>query len=148
MYLDHRGFLWVGTQNGLNEYDGRNITIFRHSRFDNNSIVNNNIFSITEDDSGYLWLGTINGISRFNPYNHTSLNFRHDGANPYSLNENFKCFVYIDKNKTCWVGNESGLSYYNRKTNQFIPEQIFPDSLNVKPLTAVSSFLEDKQGRF
>lgn len=148
MYLDHRGFLWIGTQNGLNEYDGRNITVFRHSRFNNSSIVDNNIFSITEDDSGYLWLGTIKGISRFNPYSYTSINFTHDASNPYSLNENYKCYVYFDKNKTCWIGNESGLSYFNRKTNQFVTEQIFADSLNKKPLTAVSCFLEDKQGRF
>ncbi len=146
--LDHRGLLWIGTQNGLNEFDGRNITIFRHSRFDSNSIVDSDVLSITEDDSGYLWLGTINGISKFNPYNHISVNFMHDAANPFSLNENYKCYVYFDKNKTCWIGNESGLSYFNRKTNQFIYQPILPDSVNVRPLSAVSAFLEDNQGRF
>jgi ligand-binding sensor domain-containing protein len=148
IFRDHRGFLWIGTQNGLNEYDGRNITVFKHSRSDNQSIVDNNILSIAEDDSGYLWLGTINGISRFNPYNHKSINYQHDTANPYSLNDNYKCIVYFDKNKTCWIGNESGLSYFNIKTNQFIHLKILPDSLNEKTLTAVGSFLEDKQGGF
>lgn len=148
LYRDHRGFLWIGTQNGLNQYDGRHITIYRHNRFDNLSIVNNNIISIAEDDSGYLWLGTINGISKFNPYNHKSQNFRHDDNNPYSLNDNYKCIVYLDKNNTCWIGNESGLSYLDRKTNQFFHVQILPDSLNKKTLTSVGSMMEDKRGRF
>lgn len=148
IYRDHRGFLWIGTQNGLNQYDGRNITVYKHSRFDNSSIVNNKILNITEDDSGYLWLGTIKGISKFNPYNHTSVNYTHDDNNPYSLNENYKCHIFFDKNKSCWIGNEAGLSYFDRKTNHFIPQQILPDSLNKKPHNAISSFLEDKQGRF
>jgi ligand-binding sensor domain-containing protein len=148
MYRDHRGFLWIGTHNGLNEYDGRSVTIFRHSQFDNHSIVDDNILSITEDDSGYLWLGTIYGISCFNPYNHRSVNYLHDDGNPFSLNENYKCKVYIDKNKTIWIGNESGLSYFDRKTKHFINQEILPDSFNKKPLTAVSSFLEDNHGRF
>ncbi|MBS1747365.1 MAG: histidine kinase [Bacteroidetes bacterium] len=148
IYRDHRGFLWIGTENGLNEYDGRHINIYRHNRFDNSSIVNNKIISITEDDSGYLWLGTIYGISKFNPYNHKSLNFTHDDNNPYSLNENYKCVVYFDKNHTCWIGNESGLSYLNRKTNQFFHVQILPDSLNKFTLSSVGSILEDKRGGF
>lgn len=148
MYLDHSGFLWIGTQNGLNEYDGRNITTFRHSRFDSYTVVDNNIVSITGDDSGYLWIGTTNGISKFNPYNHQCVNYLHDAANPFSLNDNYKCFVYIDKEKTLWVGNESGLSYLDKKTNQFIHQPILPDSLNKRPLSGIGSFLEDRQGRF
>lgn len=148
LYRDHRGFLWIGTQNGLNEYDGRHITIYRHNRFDSTSLVNSNILSITEDDSGYLWLGTINGISKFNPYNHKSLNFTHDDNDPNSLNDNFKCKVYFDRNGTCWIGNESGLSYLNRKTNQFFHVQILPDSLNKPTSSAVGSIVEDNEGRF
>jgi len=148
MYRDHRGFLWIGTLNGLNEYDGRNISIFRHNRSDKHSIVDNNILSITEDDSGYLWLGTINGISRFNPYNQRSINYQNEAGNPFSLNDNYKCIVYFDKNKTCWIGNESGLSYFDKKTNHFINLQILPNDLNKRTLTAVGAFLEDNKDQF
>lgn len=148
LFRDHRGFLWIGTQNGLNEYDGHHVTVYKHNRFDSTSIVSSNILSITEDDSGYLWLGTIKGVSKFNPYNHLSQNFTHDSRNPYSLNDDYKCIVYFDKRKTCWIGNESGLSYINRKTNQLHHVQILPDQLNKHTLSSTSSMIEDKQGRF
>lgn len=148
IYRDHRGFLWIGTTNGLNEYDGRNINVYKHNRFDSSSIVNDNIISITEDKNGFLWLGTFNGISKFNPYNHKSRNFIHDDNDPYSLNDDFKCIVYIDKNNTCWIGNESGLSYFDPKTNHFIHVQVLPDSLNKQTLSATGSMMEDNKGRF
>lgn len=148
LFRDHSGFLWIGTQNGLNEYDGKNMVVYRHIRFDSSSIVDDDVLSITEDDSGYLWLGTNNGISRFNPFNHQSINYVHDPSHPYTLNENFKCYVYIDKQKTIWIGNQAGVSYFNQKKNQFISLQILNAPLNAPPFSATSSFLEDQQGRF
>ncbi|HET7117058.1 MAG TPA: two-component regulator propeller domain-containing protein [Hanamia sp.] len=147
LYHDKRGFLWIGTHNGLNEYDGRDVKVFQHSRFDSHSIIDNYIISIAEDDSGYLWLGTNEGICRFNPYDHQSMNYSHQLQNPFSLNDNQNCHVYIDKEGTVWIGNESGLSYFNKKSKHFIPVQILPDSLNKQRLSSVGRFLEDSKGR-
>jgi ligand-binding sensor domain-containing protein/anti-sigma regulatory factor (Ser/Thr protein kinase) len=148
LFRDARGFLWIGTTNGLNEYDGRHVTVFHHNRFDPHSIISNTVYSIAEDDSGYLWLGTNKGVSRLNPFNHQSVNYRHDPDDPLSLSDDHACRVYCDKEGTLWVGNESGLSYYNKSTKGFVPVQILPDSLNKRTLTAAGIFLEDAEGRF
>ena len=62
VYRDKRGFLWVGTTEGLNRFDGRDVKVFTHNRNNPHSISNNYIQSITEDNDGNIWLGTKNGI--------------------------------------------------------------------------------------
>jgi ligand-binding sensor domain-containing protein len=55
---DQLGFMWFGTQDGLNRYDGQQITIFKHDPNQPESICNNFILSIYEDSEGVLWVGT------------------------------------------------------------------------------------------
>lgn len=62
---DHYGFLWFGTWDGLNKYDGKKIVIYKTTEHPENSISHDNISCLYEDHSGYLWIGTkSNGISR------------------------------------------------------------------------------------
>ncbi|HYI79218.1 MAG TPA: two-component regulator propeller domain-containing protein, partial [Chryseolinea sp.] len=52
------GFIWIGTEDGLNMYDGYTFTIYRNNPADSTSISNSNVHCITEDRSGNLWVGT------------------------------------------------------------------------------------------
>src|SRR5688500_15427670 len=58
IFQNSRGFLWVGSQDGLNRYDGYTFKIFKHDPDDPTSISHNSILSIAEDNEGYLWMGT------------------------------------------------------------------------------------------
>ena len=63
---DKKGFIWFGTQDGLDRYDGYKITIYKNSHDDPDTISNNYITSMCEDQSGSLWIGTQNGgLNRF-----------------------------------------------------------------------------------
>ena len=65
-FQDSEGYIWIGTQNGLNKFNGYSFEKFIHNPSDSNSISDNWIFSIVEDKTGTLWLGTWNGgINRF-----------------------------------------------------------------------------------
>lgn len=67
LHQDAKGFLWVGTDHGLNRYDGYSFTSFYHNPKDINSISSNSIYAIAAYDDDRLWLATGNGLSLFNP---------------------------------------------------------------------------------
>jgi ligand-binding sensor domain-containing protein/DNA-binding response OmpR family regulator/nitrogen-specific signal transduction histidine kinase len=66
IYQDKKGFLWFGTYDGLNRYDGYSFKIFRNKFKDPGSLINNYIFSITEDEQSNMWIGTHGGACIYN----------------------------------------------------------------------------------
>lgn len=88
---DHKGFMWFGTKDGLNRYDGYSFAIYRHNPFDSTSLSANHITALFEDSRGYLWIGTLDGgVNRmasetetFQRFNTTST--RLDDASPYPV---------------------------------------------------------------
>lgn len=64
---DYNGFMWFGTYDGLNRYDGHEFKVFRNKLTDSASLVYNIITSIAEDQHHFLWIGTRQGISKYNP---------------------------------------------------------------------------------
>jgi len=65
LYQDSRGFIWAGTQNGLNKFNGYTFEVYSYNPSDTNSLSNNWIYSIAEDRGGDLWICTKSGLNRF-----------------------------------------------------------------------------------
>lgn len=63
VFQDHQGFMWFGTYDGLNRYDGKVFKVFRNRFNDSTSLVNNWVFTIGEDVHRKLWIGTRQGIN-------------------------------------------------------------------------------------
>ncbi|MFT4092409.1 MAG: two-component regulator propeller domain-containing protein [Niabella sp.] len=66
IYQDSRGFIWLGTYDGLNRYDGYEFKILRNRIADSTSLPHNYISAINEDDAGDLWIGTGQGLVKYN----------------------------------------------------------------------------------
>ena len=66
---DQYGFMWFGTIDGLNRYDGENIKVYKNDLAIPTSLSNNIIFSLFEDSKGILWIATNNGLNRYNRKN-------------------------------------------------------------------------------
>ena len=75
---DSRGFIWVGTQDGLNRFDGYSFIKYLHTPSDTNSLPNNWVYSIAEDGDGNLWIGTKGGMCRYNYIQNEFDRFHHE----------------------------------------------------------------------
>ncbi|MBK9557153.1 MAG: hypothetical protein IPO47_15250 [Bacteroidetes bacterium] len=61
LFQDNKGFLWIGTGNGLNRYDGNIVTTYFYEEGNANSLGGNFISGIIQDDAGVFWIGTRDG---------------------------------------------------------------------------------------
>ena len=79
---DQQGFIWIGTDNGLNRFDGYRFVTYTHDKDDPHSLAHNWIWALHEDATGTIWVGTDGGgLDRLNPHTGT---FEHHAlvANP------------------------------------------------------------------
>lgn len=147
---DSRGFMWFGTWNGLNRYDGYNFLVFK-SENQQQGLSNNFIYSICEDNDGNIWAGTKSGLNKISHQTNTIENFYHIRNETNSISGNCINAVYCDNQGFVWVGTAgNGLDkikvdknegkylfthYSNNKSN--------PSSL---PGNDVNAILQDKKG--
>ena len=106
---DSRGFMWFGTREGLDRYDGYTFTVYKNKVGDDKSLANNLVNAIVEDAQGYLWIGTWGGgVDRYDRKTNTFTHYRHDPANPASLSSNLVLCLLRDSRGMIWVGTEDG----------------------------------------
>ena len=117
---DKRGFMWFGTQDGLNKYDGCSFTVYRYST-QPGSISHNYIRSLYKDHQGRLWVGTdAGGLSLFDFQTETFTNFKHNPANRKSISHNKVMAIQQDQRGFLWVGTAGGgLNRFDPATGTF-----------------------------
>lgn len=114
MMFDHRGVLWIGTNNGLKSYDGYQVRTYRSDAYSPHLLPNNTVRSLAEDKDNRLWVGTRNGLLRLDLRTGAVTTFHLPGEDQriiYSL--------YVDPQGQLWVGTDGGLLVFDRKTQRF-----------------------------
>ncbi|MDO3624982.1 hybrid sensor histidine kinase/response regulator [Mucilaginibacter sp. BT774] len=118
---DSRGFMWVGSRNGLNMYDGYKFTTYRYDSKNGNSISNNMITDLAEDPEGNIWIATQNGLNRYCRKTGVFTRYSHDAHNSNSLACNIINRLAFDDNGSLWIATQvNGLDYFDLKKNKFI----------------------------
>jgi signal transduction histidine kinase/streptogramin lyase len=114
-FQDSKGFMWIGTMDGLNYFNGKTIKTFKHNYLDKNSLLDNLIVSICEDKEGNIWVGSGQGVSKLNPDLFIFENYSTDSKRQ-SLG--FKIHVNADREKNIWA-TCAGLYKFNPSKNSF-----------------------------
>jgi signal transduction histidine kinase/ligand-binding sensor domain-containing protein/CheY-like chemotaxis protein len=138
---DNFGYIWIGTNEGLNRYDGYSNKVFKKVLGDSTSLSDNTIYTLYLDHLNNLWVGTQAGLSL---YDSDKENFKTFILDPeqYHINAaNRVTAIKEDAKKNMWVTVESGsLFYYDRLHSTFVK-----DTHNFR---SIRGFVLDKEGRF
>jgi signal transduction histidine kinase/ligand-binding sensor domain-containing protein len=122
IYADRQGILWVGSgSDGLYRLDPSTgaIARFQHNPDDPDSISNNNVISILEDNLGRLWIGTNNGLNILDRSMGRFYHYQYNPDDPYSLNSNTVNHIYEDRSGVVWIATQSGVCKVNETASRF-----------------------------
>ena len=115
VFRDHNSFMWFGTYDGLNKYDGYGFKVFRNIIGDSNSINSNIINKIDEDYQHQLWIGGHRDVSIFNPVTakfSTPSYILQGGQIKRSLEDNVVEVKVLDKQNILIGTEHNGLFYF------------------------------------
>lgn len=118
-FQDSKGFVWIGTRDGLNKYDGINFEIFRNNRNDSNSLASNWITAIAEDSEGNIWIGS-DGLNVYSPEYDKLTRFKVDLKNKFGFRGGKVNDFEFDKDQTIWMATNAGLVHYFPKEKKFV----------------------------
>lgn len=117
---DQYGFIWFGTNNGLNRYDGYSVTTFQHDPHDQNSLSHNFVNDIYIDRQGVFWVGTWGGLNRFDPRTNQFVRYKHDAKLANTLSNNDVKSIKEDSKGNLWIGTHGGgLNRFERSSGKF-----------------------------
>ena len=148
MAQDTMGFLWFGTQDGLNRYDGYNFTIYKFNPEDPASLSDGWVMSLFADEDGSVWAGAYQGgLNRFDPLTGKFTRYQNDPKDESSITGGMVAAIYRDSKSNLWVGTTKGLNRFDPSANTFI--HYLNDEKNPTSISdnAITNILEDSSGR-
>jgi len=136
---DSDGFMWIGTAEGLNMYDGYKFTIYKPDLFDSTTISDSWITTLFEDNEGFIWIGTFGGgLNYFNKGTNKFFHFKNNPQNTNSISDNVINSIVQDSTNLLWIGTDKGINILNKQSLHFdrindnIEDEIFlsDDAIN------------------
>jgi len=118
IFQDSKGYIWIGTQNGLNRFNGETFDVYTYNPVDSNSISNNWIYAITEDRDGNLWVGTKGGLNKYLTKQNHFQRIKYQTEFPIDVTQYIYDVVCLS-NGNIVINTPPLITIYNPKDNSF-----------------------------
>jgi signal transduction histidine kinase/ligand-binding sensor domain-containing protein/CheY-like chemotaxis protein/AraC-like DNA-binding protein len=142
---DNTGFIWIGTDDGLNRFDGNEFKVFKHIPYSNNSISDNSIWALCEDTDKNIWIGTKQGL--LNKFNTSTEIFEQINLGTKTSSEIGITSIIQDKSGVLWIGTYSqGLFRYDPVLGKVRNWTDGTNSINEISNKYITSLLQDDDG--
>jgi len=157
IFQDSSGTLWFGTyQNGLNKLivskkEGSNhkkekFLVYKHDPDNTDSLSNNRVWAILEDQHRQLWVATSNGLNCFDPKTEQFIHYYYDPDNPYSLSNNLVRSLYMSHSGIFWVGTQNGLNRFDTTSKKFTRYFFNEEQKQMFDKNTINTIVEDLKG--
>ncbi len=145
---DTDGFIWMGTDDGLNRYDAYSVLTYKKEPGNPLSLSNNEITALCLDSTGTLWVGTMSGLCRYDrdkDYFHRYL-FKDEDS--HSLSSDEICSIYRDSRGRLWIGTMDGLDLYRPESDDFTRYYPIPCDSSSREYSRIFAIMENDSDRF
>lgn len=144
---DEQGFIWFGTQDGLNRFDGYKVKVYQPDPDNPHALSNNSVWALYVDKRGTLWIGTYAGLNRYDRKRDAFVSYQHDPDVANSISDNDVRAIQEDRFGVLWVGtNGGGLNAFDPRSGTFTHYRHDPESTGSIRGNAVQVIYEDRQG--
>lgn len=154
---DSQGFMWIGTTDGLNKYDGYEFIEYHQNELNQNHLSSGEIMKIVEDSLGYIWImsrGFETTLDVLNPKDGTITNLTHEAEDSTSISHNTITDICVSKDGNLWINAYGTLNKVSYGTNnefkftqhfhlEYLDWKMFEDSRNNFLIFADSIYIYD-----
>ena len=119
IFQDSKGYMWIGTIDGLNKYNGNKFEVYRYNKEKDTSISGNYISAINEDYKGNIWVGTSRGVNKIDTKTKKIQSYL-PGVNGCNISDHNVTEILIGKDERVYVATTNGLNVYDEDTNNFV----------------------------
>jgi ligand-binding sensor domain-containing protein/DNA-binding CsgD family transcriptional regulator len=144
---DRDHFMWFGSEEGLNRYDGIRFKVFRHERDGRNGLGHDRIGCLLADSDGSLWIGTLGGgLNHLDAARRRFAHFRHDARDAGSLSNDSVRAIQAAGDGSLWIGTDNGLNRFDPRAAKFT--RFLHDGANagIRAPCAITCLYRDRAG--